>query len=50
MLVTLSVLKLLRSRLVKLWQSWNIHAMFVTFSVLKLLTFRLVRLLQKLNM
>ena len=42
MLVTLAVLKLLRSRLVKLEQSRNMVFMLVTLAVLKLLTLRLV--------
>ena len=40
--VTLDVLKLLRSRLVKLLQSLNIYPMSVTLAVLKLLRSRLV--------
>ena len=45
--VTFSVLKLERSRLVRLLQSINIWFIFLTLAVLKLETSRLVRHLQK---
>ena len=42
-LVTLAVLKLLTSRLVRLEQPENMEDMVVTLAILKLLTSRLVR-------
>ena len=50
MLVTLAVLKLLTSRLVRALKPSNIDSIVVTLDVLKLLTSRLVKSLQLLNM
>ena len=46
MLVTLAVLKLPKSRLVRFWQLLNMPLMSVTLAVLKLLRLRLVNFTQ----